>query len=336
MDSKLLESVSPHATQLLRPTVQQDSPFLSLPLEIVYLVTEELPISAQILLSQTCKTLWHQTRRQCSTSLRLLSADQRFETLTEVVNFLPDYYPCTRCRKLVPICYDDFPTNKDRWVPDSKKPCSSRLYYSDRECVFGLGPFYLRHAHLATKLTRMGTYHQDYLQKLLRKHDSHSPDASCRPDFSTCRYIFEPRVVRNRFVLMTTFILPSRSKRISVRRFLESLIDPCAHTVKMWIREWDNWPLRREFEKAFDSPNGNKHKPQRRAFSCDRCPTDFRIDVKMHEACVTYWSDFGTCLTLQDACWQTHASNFQNRSLSGSSFKNEHGSIRELYFSLSS
>ncbi len=96
------------------PAVEQTSAFLDLPMDILLCLCDQLPLSAKILLSHTCKAMWYMLHSKCSSQLKALSREDRFNTLTELGNLLPDHYHCIKCNILHPVEPDDVP-NLTNW-----------------------------------------------------------------------------------------------------------------------------------------------------------------------------------------------------------------------------
>ena len=81
----------------VKPAVEQTSAFLDLPLEILCCICDQLPLSAKILLSHICKAMWYMLHSKCSFQLKAIVREDRFNTLTELGNLLPDNYHCIKC-----------------------------------------------------------------------------------------------------------------------------------------------------------------------------------------------------------------------------------------------
>lgn len=315
--------------------MQQCSPFLDLPLDVTYAVIDELPLSSKILLSQTCRALRYQMCERCFSALRQSTAEQRLETLTDLGSLLPDQYLCAICKALHRIDYDDFPANKDRGVlKKADRPCSCLEFWENSHCL----PFYttaFRHVHLATKYTYMKTSHQFYRERLLQKYQT------SRSGFETSRsasgslalkFIAEPRIILNRYILMTACIFSAGSKPYSFESLSQVPIRFCPHSRFGRVANPIHYPFGAAVQQAFHSLKGECG-ARPKLFSCDRCPTDISILVKEDEAYIVCWSDLGSGKSSQDPCWQSHVWSLENSCNKRSSFEYNHGGVRELYSS---
>lgn len=307
--------------------MRQSSPFLDLPLDVTYAVIDELPLSSKILLSQTCRALRYQMRERCFSALRQSTAKQRLETLTDLGSLLPDQYLCAICNALHRIDYDDFPANKDRGILKADRPCSCLEFWENSHCI----PFYtnaFRHVHLATKYTYMNTSHQFYRERLLQKYET------SRSDYGSLalKFIAEPRIILNRYILMTTCIFSAGSKPYSFESVSQIPIQFCPHSGFGPVANSVQYPLGAAVQQAFHSLKGECG-ARPKLFSCDRCPTDISILVKEDEAYIVCWSDLGTGKSSQEPCWQSQLWSLRNNCDKGSSFEYNHGGVRELYSS---
>ena len=108
-----------HLASRFQPAIRQTSPLLDLPVDIIYTIIDELPLTARILLSQTCKALWYRMRESNAQEFLRLASEERLKTLTELVQFLPDHYLCYICAALHSVDLADVPAN-NKGLPDSR------------------------------------------------------------------------------------------------------------------------------------------------------------------------------------------------------------------------
>ena len=327
MDYSLLKRFFSRVARMWRPPVQQNSRFLDLPLDVTYAIIDELPLSSKILLSQICRALWYQMRERCFSALRQSAGEQRLETLTDLGNLLPDQHLCVTCNALHRIDYDDFPANKDKGILKSNRPCSSSEFWENTHCIaFYANAF--RHVQLAAKYTHMNTSHQFYRERLLQKYET------SRSDFESLalKFIAEPRVILNRYILMTACIFSAGSKPFSFESVSKIPIHFCPHSCFGPLADSVEYPFGAAVQQAFHSLKDERG-AQPKLFSCDRCPTDISILVKEDEAYIVCWSDLGTGKSSQDPCWQSHLWSLRNNCDKGSSFEYKHGSVCALYSS---
>ena len=92
-----------------RDPIKQDSPILDLPMEIIYGIFNELSISANILLSQSCRHSHYQLLSECYTAVSNASAVKRLKCLAVLGDILPDHRLCIGCNALRFIATKDLP-----------------------------------------------------------------------------------------------------------------------------------------------------------------------------------------------------------------------------------
>ena len=247
MDNCLLTILFSRIARIWRPSVQQSSAFLDLPLDVMYTVLDELPLSSKILLSQTCRALWYQIHEKCFSALRQLTAEQRLETLAELGSLLPDQYLCVICNALHRIDYDDSPVD----LFSANRLCSSWELWEHSDRI----PFYntaFHHVELATKYTHMNTSHQLYRERLLQKYKcSHSIYESL-----VAKVVAEPRVIRNRYILMTTCISSAGSKPNSFESVSQIPMNFCPHSGFGPVANSVRYLLGAAVQQAFHSLKG--------------------------------------------------------------------------------
>lgn len=308
----------------------QTSAFLNLPIDILYSICHQLPLSAKILLSQACRVMWYILRDQCSSEFKSLHWGDRSNTLLELGNFLPDHYYCTMCDNIHPAEYHDIP-NMDRCDPiyqsyrtNHPDPYQSRmradrLVYLQYEYKVSF-----THVQLALKYARMEGKHQDCRMNILSK-------AEVCPQGSTITKYFtaQPKVINGRFILLAEYVLHAHSLRNPVGRRWKIPVKACPHH---WLgigegHHYSCAPVLRKFAIAA----GAMQDRQTELFSCDSCPTDYSVGAGNDEVIVKAWYDLGSGLSVEDPSWQSHLWTSTNGILVRPKFKYEHGSISKLY-----
>lgn len=327
MDYRSFIGFFSRVARIWRPPVQQHSRFLDLPLDVTYAIIDELSLSSRILLSQTCRALFYQMSERCFSALRRCTAEQRLEILNDLKNLLPDQYLCMTCNALHCIDYGDFPANKDRGSEKSYKPCSLFVHWEETHRVLCYATSF-HHVQLAAKYTHMNTRHQYYRERLLQKYEFSYPDY----DSLALKFTAEPRVIMSRYILMSACTFSAGSEPLSFESLSKVTIMFCPHWQFGPVADVVKYPLGAAVQQAFHSL-GDERGAQPKLFSCGRCPTDFSILAKEHEAHIVCWSDLGMGDSLQDPCWQSHLWSLENSCDKGSSFEYNHGSVRELYSS---
>ena len=143
------------------PAVEQTSAFLDLPIDILCSICDELPLSAKILLSHTCKAMWYMLRGKCSFQLKAIGREDRFNTLTELGNLLPDNYHCkiTKCNVLHTVEPNDIP-NLSNWYR-RRHSCRIQNQSFDHVHPQHFYAILFHHVQLALKYSRMKEKHQD-------------------------------------------------------------------------------------------------------------------------------------------------------------------------------
>ena len=200
------------------PAVEQTSAFPDLPLDILYSICDELPISAKTLISRTCRVTWYMLRSECSRQLK----EDRFNTLTDLGNVLPDHYHCTRCDKLHPVEASDIPDLTD-WY---RRHHSCHL---QGQMLDHLRPHYyyaisFHHIQLALKYSRMKEKHQDCRRNTLQSFEI-GPVGS--PVIKT--FTAKPKVVNARLILLATYVLYKGPLQDAVEEDLYRYIVFCPH-----------------------------------------------------------------------------------------------------------
>lgn len=151
------------------PAVEQTSAFLDLPIDILCNICDELPLSAKIILSNTCEAIWNTLRSKCSLQSNAIGREDRFNTLTELGNLLPDSYHCLKCNVLHPVKPDDVP-NLTNWY--CRRPlCRTPNQMCDDVRPQGSYGVSFHHVLLALKYSRMKEKHQDYRRNILQNFE---------------------------------------------------------------------------------------------------------------------------------------------------------------------
>lgn len=305
-----------------KKAVKQNSPFLDLPLDLVYDIFDELHLPERVLLSQTCRDLWYTLRSQCLLAIRQATAVERLECLAALGDVLPDHRLCTSCRSLHLLDPKDLPvTGYDKF----HKPCPALETTWSRHRLMPYYAIAFRHVQLAIKYTRFKDIHQDYRASILQRF------AVSIPQFDSMGLIFgaEPIIVSGRFILMTIFVFYTAIEPISFSILSRAHFQICPHLGAGGPLIPDN-RLLAAIRLASNVADGQLGSHQE-VHSCDRCPTDFRITIKDRQATLYVWQDLGAGTSPLDPYWRSHIWDEGNGLFKGTKFKYEHGSIRDLY-----
>lgn len=291
----------------MSPRIEQSSILLNVPLEIVYEVSDKMPLAEKILLSQTCRALWYPLRDKCGSAFREAATAERLECLATLAHRLPDRYFCVDCQSLHKSEPKDLPIKKDSKFYE---PCLlkgtggwSNCHRVHEDLGYSLA---FRHVQLALKYTRMQNYHQDYRARLLEEFTKvYAPSESSKTLLK--KFTAQPTIVKGRFLVMTE--LEYDNDRNTIPAY------PTTSPVDMAMRS---------------AHNAAKVGLPSAVFSCEHCPTDFMIMFRGKKTTFFLWQDFGTGEDPKDyysriqppfGVW-AHEHKFPH----------EHGSIREMYY----
>ena len=307
---------------LAAPTVEQTSAFLDLPFDVLCRMCDELPLCAKILLSHTCKAMWYLLCSKCSSQLKAMVWDDRFHTLTELGNLLPDDYHCIKCNILHPVEPDDVP-NLTNWYR-RRHQCRTPSQMFDH-----LRPQYsyavsFHHVQLALKYSRMKEQHQDCRTNILQTCEIRPVNSPVIKTFAA-----KPKVINARFILLATYVLYAGPLRDAAKRDYDKYIMFCPHHY-FGLGTGPGHSFAAILQEAVVAA-ANMQDQHTRLFSCDRCPTDYSIMVEDDEAVVKAWHDLGNGFFVKDPSWQSHLYSDQNGIFKGLQFNYEHGSISTMY-----
>ena len=304
-----------------RSKVKQKSLLLDLPLDILYALIDALSLPAQIILSQTCRGLWHQMHNECVSTFYAATPTERLKYQATLGELLPDYRLCFACHALHHIDYNDLPTSG---VYNQHQPCLALETPGGRYNLHYRYALAFRHVQLAIQYVRREDIHNYYYTALMRRFAA-AGDGYVLP--VRVRFIAEPVVVRNRFILATThtYSLFSTCNRQITLHNLSRVPDCfCAHHALGYKRHSDD-PFLEVLRLAFrDVARGLNESVK--PFSCEQCPTDFTIDVNRKRAIIFAWADLGVGQTPEDTHWRSHTWE------SAPKFNYEHGSVRKMYY----
>lgn len=306
----------------VKPATEQTSAFLELPTDILCCICDQLPLSTRILLSHTCKAMWYMLRSKCSSQLKALVPKDRFNTLTELGNLLPDHYHCTKCNILHPVEPDDIP-NLTNW--DLRRhTCRTPIQMFDHVRPQDYYAISLHHVQLALKYSRMREKHQDYRRNILQNFEIRPVGSPVIKTFTA-----KPKVVNARFILLTTYVLYAGALRDAAKRDYNKFIVFCPHN-QFGLGTGPGHSFAAILQKA--AMNAATMQDQHtELFSCDRCPTDYSLVVEDDEAVLKVWHDLGHGFSIEDPSWQSHLYSFQNGIFKELQFNYEHGSISMIY-----
>ncbi|KAK0510124.1 hypothetical protein JMJ35_007518 [Cladonia borealis] len=304
------------------PAVEQTSAFLDLPIDILCSICDELPLSAKIILSHTCKAMWYMLRSKCSFQLKAIGREDRSNTLTELGNLLPDNYHCINCNMLHPVEPDNIP-NLTNWY---RRRHLCRAQYQTYNYVHPQHSYAVlfHHVQLALKYSRMKEKHQNYRRNILQNFEIRPVGSPIIKTFAA-----KPKVVNARFILLTTYILYAGPLRDAAKTDNDKYIMFCPHH-HFGIGTGPGNSFAAMLQKTVINA-ATMQDQHTELFSCDRCPTDYSVVVEDDEAVLNAWHDLGNGFSVEDPSWQSHLYSDQNGLSKGLQFNYEHGSISKMY-----
>lgn len=276
--------------------IKQNSFLLKLSLEIIYDIVNRLPLSAIILLSQTCRDLWYLLRG--STAMQKVTSSERLELLATLGYILPYYRLCGGCNALHIVDPKDVPK---RVYDGSCKECIPNKS-SGRVSILAYYAVEFHHVQLAIKYTRLGNIHQHYRARILQKYTkSKLLYASTKQRFTALDFTAEPVIVQSRFIMMETFVFRDQDQPLSITTFAAQFFKVCPHLPV------DAGALRTAMQLAFDLDlAGRQPSLPPKVYSCDRCPTDYLVTVQRDRPLIQVWQDFGSGTSPTDPYWRSH------------------------------
>ena len=271
--------------------------------------------------------VWNMLHSKCSHQLNFMFWRERFKTLTELGNFLPDDYHCTKCNVLHPVQPDDTP-DLTNWNRRRRRSCFAPNTADDH---LHPGPFYAlmsHHVQLALKYSRMERKHQDLRTKILAKHEIRSVDS---PIIKT--FVARPKVINAKLILWTTYVLFARALQDAKIDHV-NFISFCPQHY-LGLGTGPDFPFAASLQNAAINA-ATKQDQRTELISCDHCSTDFSVAIHYDEAVIEVWSDLGAGLPLRDPSWQSHLYSEQNGLFQEMQFNYEHGNISKMYNSCNS
>lgn len=326
---------------------------LQLPVDILFLIANNLALHDKFLLSHTCKALRRVILQDWDIELSRLSFEDQFGFWVGLAYTLPNRWACLKCCQLHPIDTSDVPVDFVR-VRYRTVPCS--LEHSRGIEVEQYSVQYY-HMQFAFKLSRLGNVYQQYLAALMQTYTRTYTEYSLIWPLEES-YTAEPRIIHKRFILREEWNISNNTNtalplfpdqlhcRIPVcphveiagglvrsRRVKELSINCVVYRSSMSLREGsilikENTLLEDSIALAYGSPG------QWIFNSCLHCPTDFAVMISTDErkATVRAWHDFGTEGSPLDAGWKAHVKEPWAHWVDvGPYVDYPHGSIRELW-----
>jgi F-box associated protein len=295
--------------------------FLQLPVDVICLILQELPLHTKALLSQTCRSM--RTLLQDDMMLvQSLSPHDCFNFISGVTDALSDYVTCGLCRKPHVVDTTDLP-----YPPFARKsyPCSrdwTQLRCHDYGIRYRLS---YQHVQLVLKYSRRQLSHQpiqeSYLSCLLRPFTAHA----LMFDRVTIEFTVQPRVIDGRFILHSQWKYKIRGRSVFMEDIRPSILCPhlnLTHTSNQFLR---SNPLISTVSSAIDNPGEKIYG------SCTRCATDYSILMLPSGVNVEAWQDLGNSGSPWDPYWIAQMNDSDNSEFWGPSVPHESQSIMESW-----
>ena len=221
--------------------------------------------------------MWYMLRSKCSFQLKAICWEDRFNTLTELGNLLPDNYHCIKCNTLHPVEPDNIPNLTNRIAAATHAAHQAKcLIMCTRYAVS------FHHVQLALKYSRIKEKHQDYRWNILQKFEIRSVASPIIKTFAA-----KPKVVNARFILLTTYVLYAGPLRDAAKKDYDRYMMFCPHH-HFGIGTGPGKSCAAILQKAVINA-ATMQDQHTELFSCDRCPTDYSVVVEDDEAILEAW-----------------------------------------------
>ncbi len=189
------------------------SALLRMPVEVVLLIAEHLPVYAQHILAQSCNSL----RSILTEYLPIRNEGYKFNWLDRVdycfyiARERLDVWVCSGCSQLHRVSYGDFPRTMVEGFTNSCRFAGLLQYLSGDFCLDGSTLFYIHEAHvqLALKYTRLrgqlSSVQQIHLRMLLLNHTGRLKDKEDLESPTGLYYTIKIFVLQGRFLLFIEY-----------------------------------------------------------------------------------------------------------------------------------
>lgn len=327
---QLLAMIKSTIRQPLGKVQSQDCIILQLPVEVLLLIVETLPLFSQVSVSQTCRPL-RTILAHLRNSASYLPRGEFLEFLSCLARNMPEKWVCEVCLKLHPVSL------QDSWKNPYRSSCPRYYVYQK---TYRLQNFYLdnRHVQLALKYTRMGNIskkYQRYLETLLTPYHGTFCEDSLRDTPLQRRHSVYPKIVNGRYLVLSVWRYDMDREKVSRQRM--GSLWACGHQI---FNDWDEALREMAGFRVQDDPKKVLWTAVSTAFqaegaevrkSCPYCLTDFSVQACPERATVRMWQDLGPEGSPLNPEWTEHViSILEKRSFKILSNKVP-GDIRRLY-----
>jgi hypothetical protein len=295
--------------------------FLRLPVDVICLILQELPLSAKVLLSQTCRSM-RALLQDSRALIQSLSQRDYFNFLSELADSLPNYVTCSLHCKLHIVNTTDLP-----YPPFASKryPCSQG--WTDVPChSYGI-QYRLSywHVQLVLKHSRRQLSHQfiqeNYFSDLLRPFTEHA----LLFNRVAIDYNAQPKVIGGRFILHSQWEYWIQAQSVVMEDIGPSKLCPHLNLTRPLSSLVRPNPLIASVTYAFDNLGEETYG------SCARCATDYLILALPSGVAIKVWQDLGNSGSPWDPYWVALMDSYDNCQFWGPSIPHQPQSVMESW-----
>ena len=298
------------------PSADGKPSFMRLPVDVVLLIVDELPLDAKVLLSSSCRSMRTLLRPTCISAVRDMSFAERRMFLANLAANLPSAVMCMNCDKIHGIDIRDVPDTRIRGY----QCCKSADHWID---LHDTGPGYKithKHVQIGAKYARFGA-NTEHLAALIAPYS-----AADKTDNKLLRfeYFAQSKVVDRRFLVLSRWRYAPIRDPVS-EQTLPTCITFCPH-LETDLPSSPTPVFINAISLALRSLIQNPGTQVRGG--CDRCLTDYAMEFSYDGTLsISFWRDFGdgSSLPSADPSWGAHISS------TTLTVSHEPGSIRSRY-----
>ncbi|KAM4056234.1 endonuclease-reverse transcriptase domain-containing protein [Hirsutella rhossiliensis] len=269
--------------------LQKNCALLQMPVEIILLISDELPKHGQVVLSQTCLDLRAILDHHLHLSGARLSPEQQLEYLACLARDEPNWWVCERCISLHYVtCLD-----------------MVRLTLNHH------------HVQLALKYSRMGggdVKLRVYLARLLAPEFRHTRSSSRQPSHSLDgKFWTYPKIAGGRYLVLSVRQYDQICLDVPVSRKSLARIRACEHLHNSFELDyaWNEGPLPalhpfHGLMNALDEAFASQGETEIRG-SCSFCTTDFSVTASSERVTLRVWQDLGGEGSPNNPAWRVHS-----------------------------
>ena len=295
-------------------------PVLGLPIELLLMISEQLPSASRVFFSQTCRPLRRVFAHLRPPEQHEIPSEDRLEYLVDRVRNIPDRWLCELCLELHPIHPYDTPQHPlSVTCPLERQRLRKRGY--------GLTTIRLdyRHVQLTLKYARMtagaSQGYNDYLRALLKPIVTSFTTRPGSPDLLHVRHSIFPRVVAGRYLLQSIYTYMQNYATVTretVGELRVCLHQRCAPVNGRMANLFSNgqrpsWGLPQPVGTSLGetSEAAFQYMGQEMCGHCPHCLTDFSVYATPQRALVRVWQDLGPEGSPLEPAWVVHTRTFR-------------------------